>query len=564
MTHPTRASDRSVTHHPNASRPASLGDPACRIRRVATALATAAALLTSLASLTYSAGAGAQTLTVGVRAGPLSLDPHFSNIGPHAEALKNIFDTLVWAGDDLQIEPRLAESWKVIDDVTWEFKLRRGVKFHDGSDFTAEDVRFSIARIPLASGPSSPTTTNVRRVKGVTIVDPYTIRVTTDGPAPTLINDFNRLFIVSSKAAKDYSTRETADAGFNSGKATIGTGPYKFVSWTPKEQLVLERFDDYWGGKEPWQRVFFKEVPNDSARVAQLKAGQLDLIVRVPAADVLTLERDPKIRVVKSQTIYVFNLEFDMRQKSPQVFAKNGTPLPKNPFLDPRVREAVSLAIDRPAISEIAMEGLGTPANQFVPPSIFGHNKSLPPLKTDLAAARKLMAEAGYPDGFRVGMAFTNDRLPGDRQVGTTLAQMLARIGLEVQANSQPVANFLPARNRGEYSMAMMGMGAPTGEAQAVLTAFIHSNDPAKKVGTFSWSGYLNPKLDKMIEDAGEEMDVEKRRALLNDALTLVAQERTHIPIAIIGSAWAMQRAKVDFKPRVDEDTMAMNMKAVK
>jgi len=504
-----------------------------------------------------------QTLTVGVRAGPLSMDPHFSNIGPHAEALKHIFDTLVWAGDNLDIEPRLAESWEVIDDSTWEFKLRQGVKFHDGSEFTADDVIFSINRIPEASGPSSPTTQNIRRVVEATAVDPYTVRIKTDGPAPTLINDFNRLFIVSAKAAADYSTRETADAGFNSGKATIGTGPYKFVSWTPKDQLVVDRFDGYWGGAEPWERVIFKEVANDSARVAQLKAGQLDLIVRVPAADIATLERDPQIKVERSDTIYVFNVEFDMREKSPRVSAKDGSPLDKNPFLDPKVREAISLAIDRQAIVEIAMEGLGSVANQFVPPSIFGYNESLPPLETDIEKAKALMAEAGFPDGFRVAMAFTNDRLPGDRQVGTAVAQMLARIGIDVAAEAQPVATFLPARNSGEFSMAMMGMGAPTGEAQAGLNAFLHSNQPDKQMGTFSWSGYVNPELDKLIEDAGLELDTEKRRAMLGEAMAIVARERTHVPIAIIGSAWAMRANKVQFTPRVDEDTMAMNMKPV-
>ena len=508
-----------------------------------------------------SAPAEAQTLNVGVRAGPLSMDPHFSNIGPHAEAMKHIFDTLVWAGDNLEIEPRLAESWEVIDDNTWEFKLRHGVKFHDGSDFTAEDVIFSIKRIPDASGPSSPTTQNIRRVVDAVAVDPYTVRITTNGPAPTLINDFNRLFIVSHKAAADYSTRETADEGFNSGKAAIGTGPYKFVSWTPKDQLVLERFDDYWGGAEPWERVVFKEVANDAARVAQLKAGQLDLIVRVPAADVATLKNDPQIKVETANTIYVFNVEFDMREQTPRVSAKDGSPLGKNPFLDPKVREAVSLAIDREAMVEVAMEGLGSVANQFLPPSIFGYNESLPPLETDVNRAKELLAEAGYPDGFRVSMAFTNDRLPGDRQVGTAVAQMLARIGIDVEADAQPIATFLPKRNAGEFSMAMMGMGSPTGEALGGLNAFVHTKDTDKQLGTFNWSGYSNPEIDRLIQEGGLELDVEKRRAMLGEAVAIMARERSHVPIAIIGSAWAMRANKVSFTPRADEDTMAMNMK---
>lgn len=543
----------------------SLSDHSGRFRAGRTFLQSlrygAAVFAAALAIGMSAAPADAQTLNVGVRAGPLSMDPHFSNIGPHAESMKNIFETLVWAGDNLEIEPRLAESWTVIDENTWEFKLRKGVKFHDGSDFTAEDVLFSLKRVPEVSGPSSPTTQNIRRVVDAVAVDPYTVRVMTDGPAPTLINDFNRFFIVSHKAAADFSTRETAESGFNSGKATIGTGPYKFVSWTPKDQLVIERFDDYWGGSEPWERVVFKEVSNDAARVAQLKAGQLDLIVRVPAVDVAMLRADPQIKVETTDTIYVFNVEFDMREKTPRVTAKDGSAIDGNPFLDPKVREAVSLAIDREALVEIAMEGLGSVANQFVPPSIFGYNEALPQLETDTNRAKELLAEAGYPDGFKVSMAFTNDRLPGDRQVGTAVAQMLARIGIVVEADAQPIATFLPKRNAGEFSMAMMGMGTPTGEALGGLNAFVHTRDTEKQLGTFNWSGYSNPEIDRLIQEGGLELDVEKRRAMLGEALAIMATERSHIPIAVIGSAWAMRADKVSFTPRADEDTIAANMK---
>ena len=268
-------------------------------------------------------------------------------------------------------------------------------------------------------GPN-PTTIYVRRVKEVQTPDPLTVRVVTDGPAPNLPNDFIRLFIVSHKAAAGV-TKENANEVFNSGKAAVGTGPYKFVSWTPKGDFVAERFDGYWGGKEPWARIVRKEIPNDSARVAQLKAGQLDLITRVPASDVATLERDPKISVAKIDTVYVFNLEMDMREQPPagQISAKDGSALPKNPYLDIRVREAIDLAIDRKALAEIAMEGLGKPVNQVVTPSIFGYNKALPERKYDVAAAKKLMADAGYPNGFKLAFSFTQDRLPGDRQVGT-------------------------------------------------------------------------------------------------------------------------------------------------
>jgi len=504
----------------------------------------------------------AQTLTIGVRGGPDSIDPHFTATGTHAESLKHVFDTLVWSGDGLELEPRLAESWKVVGDAIWEFKLRRGVKFHDGTEFTAQDVKFSIERVPVVSGPN-PTTIYVRRVKEVKVIDPYTVQIITDGAAPTLPNDFIRLFIVSSKAAAGL-TKETANEAFNSGKAAIGTGPYKYVSWQPKGDLVLARNDSYWGPKEPWARHIRKEIPNDAARVAQLKAGQLDLITRVPATDVATLRRDPKITVQTIDTVYVFNLEMDMRDKALNVTAKDGSALPKNPFLDLRVREAIDLAIDRKALAEVAMEGLGKAANQMVTPSIFGFNKTLGERKYDPVAARKLLADAGYPNGFKLQFSFTQDRLPGDRQVGTSIAQMLAAVGIDAQANAQPAAVFFPARTRGEYSMSMSGWGTLTGEAHYTLSSLAHSNDKDKKMGAFNVLNYKNVTMDKLLQDAAVEMDLGKRRKYLEDANALLEKDRQRLPIVAVGSAWAMQKDKVTIKPRVDEDTLAMNVKPIK
>ena len=516
-------------------------------------------LMGVVCSATLLTSALAQTLTIGVRGGPDSIDPHFTATGTHAEALKHVFDTLVWSGDGLELEPRLAESWRVVNDSTWEFKLRRGVKFHDGSDFTAQDVKFSIERIPVVSGPN-PTTIYVRRVKEVKIIDPLTVQVITDGAAPTLPNDFIRLFIVSSKAAAGL-TKETANEAFNSGKAAIGTGPYKYVSWQPKGDLVLARNDSFWGPKEPWARHVRKEIPNDAARVAQLKAGQLDLITRVPATDVATLQRDSKITVQTIDTVYVFNVELDMRDKALLVTAKDGSALAKNPFQDLRVREAIDLAIDRKALAEVAMEGLGNPASQMVTPSIFGFNKALGERKYDPAAARKLLAEAGYPNGFKLQFSFTQDRLPGDRQVGTSIAQMLAAVGIDAQTNAQPAAVFFPARTRGDYSMSMSGWGTLTGEAHYTLSSLAHSNDKEKKMGAFNVLGYQNAVMDKLLQDAAIEMDLGKRRKFLEDANALLEKDRQRLPIVAVGSAWAMQKDKVTIKPRVDEDTLAMNIK---
>lgn len=517
--------------------------------------------LASVIALASASMAFAQTLTVGVRGGPDSIDPHFTATGTHAEALKHIFDTLTWSGNGLEVEPRLAESWRSIDATTWEFKLRKGVTFHDGSPFTAADVKFSIERIPVVAGPN-PTTIYVRRVKETKVVDDHTVHIVTDGPAPVLPNDFIRLFIVSSKAAAGL-TKETANEAFNSGKAAIGTGPYKYVSWTPKGDLVVDRNDNYWGPKEPWARHVRKEVSNDAARVAQLKASQLDLITRVPATDVASMRRDPKLHVETVETVYVFNVEFDMRDNPPagQVLAKDGSALAKNPLQDLRVREALDLAIDRKALAEVSMEGLGKAVNQMVTPSIFGYDRALPERKYDVAAAKRLLAEAGYPNGFRLRFAFTQDRLPGDSQVGASIAQMWAAIGVDALANAQPAAVFFPARTRGEFSASMSGWGTLTGESHYTLSSLAHSNDPSVKMGAFNVLGYKNPVMDKLLQDAAVEMDIAKRRSQLEQANALVFKDRQRLPIVAVGSAWGMQKDKVRIKARVDEDTLAMDIK---
>ena len=514
----------------------------------------------ALAALLAAGPVSAQSLTIGVRAGPDSIDPHFTASGTHAEALKHVFDTLVWSGDQLQLEPGLATSWTAVDPTTWEFKLRPGVKFHDGSDFTAEDVKFSIERIPTVSGPN-PTTIYVRRVKETRIVDPLTVRIVTDGPAPTLPNDFIRLFIVSHKAAAGL-TKDNANEAFNTGRAAVGTGPFKFVSWTPKDQLVLDRNDAYWRGASPWTRVVRKEIPNDAARVAQLKAGQLDMIVRTPAADIPGLSRDPKLAVVRQDTVYVFYIEVDMRDKPALVTAKDGSALPANPFKDARVREAFDLAIDRPTLAEIAMEGLGKPMNQIVTPNIFGYDRAIPADKPNLPRARQLMQEAGLPNGFKVTFNFTNDRLPGDGAVGASVAQMLARIGVEVAAQGQPGAVLFPARTRGDLSMVMSGWGTLTGEANYTLSSLAHSYAPAIKLGAFNWRNYKNETVDKLIEDAGVEMDEGKRRTMLEQAGAAFRADRALLPLTAVSSAWTLRKDKVSLpKPRVDEDTLAYDVK---
>ncbi|MEM6615433.1 MAG: ABC transporter substrate-binding protein [Pseudomonadota bacterium] len=506
--------------------------------------------------LTAAGAVSAQTLTMGVRGGPESMDPHFSALGPHAEAAKHIFDTLVWSGTDLQIEPGLATSWTPLDDDTWEFKLRQGVKFHDGSDFDAEDVKFSIERIPVVSGPTT-TTIYVRRVTGVDVVDPHTIHIHTDGQAATLPNDFIRLFIVSSEAAADYSTPETAAEGFNSGAAAIGTGPYKYVSWEPKGDLVLERNDDYWRGQGAWETVIRKEIPNDSSRLAALKAGQVDVINYVSSVDYLALERDADIDAIIGDSVYIMNLQLDQREETPLVRALDGSDLPENPFRDLKVRQAIDHAIDRQTMVEIVLEGLGKPANQMMPPGFFGSSEDIPTPEHNPDRAKELLAEAGYPDGFEVDLYCTADRLPGDGAICQGLGQMLTQVGIKTNVNAISRTVYFPAQARLEYSMFMNGWGTLTGEASYTLGGLAHSNDPDVKLGAFNRIQYKNEDVDQLLQSGATMMDPDQRRATYEEAMEKVMADKAYISLVQLQTVWAAKAGMLEFDPRFDEDTLA-------
>lgn len=520
------------------------------MNRVASAFVIAGAL--SVLATT----AGAQTLTVGVRGGPESMDPHYSALGPQADAVKHIFDPLVWTGDDLQLEPGLATSWEPIDEDTWEFKLREGVTFHDGSDFTAEDVKFSIERIPEVTGPTT-TEIYVRRVDDVEIVDDHTLRIHTDGPAATLPYDFVRLFIVSSEAAADHSTAETSAEGFNSGKATIGTGPFKFVSWEPKGDLVLERFEDYWRGPAPWERVVRREISDDSSRLAALKAGDVDVINYVSSADYLALENDPEIETFIGDSVYVMNLQLDQREETPKVYAKGGGALEENPFRDPKVREAIDLAIDRETMVEIVLEGLGTPANQMMPVGFFGSSEDIPDPVHDPERAKALLAEAGYPDGFEMDLYCTNDRLPGDGAICEALGQMFAQVGIDTNVNAISKTVYFPTQARKEYSAFMNGWGTLTGEASYTLGSLAHSPDEEVKMGAFNRIEYVNEDVDRLLEEGAQEADADKRRALFEEAMEKTMADRAYISIVVLQTVWAGRADKVVVTPRADEETLA-------
>src|SRR5882672_5550396 len=360
-----------------------------------------------------------QELKVGLSAEPSAMDPHFHNLTPNNSLLRHIFDRLTHQDENQAVIPGLALSWRNVDDSTWEFKLRPGVKFTDGSEFTANDVIYSFCRAPRIESSPSSFAIYSRAVTGMTAPDPLTLMVTTAGPYPLLPSEVSMIAILSAKAngagPVTFDRQECKGVGnfpkteaFNAGPAAIGTGPYKLVRFTKGDRIVLERNDGYWGEKPAWQRVTFRPITSAGPRVAALLAGDVDLIENVPIQDLERIKANVGYKVVQALSNRLVYLHFDyLDDVAPGM---GGAAASKNPFRDKRVREAISNAIDRDAIVARIMGGIAVPAAEMLPPMMFGANKDAHVAKADPAAAKKLLAEAGYPDGFSLTLGTPNDR----------------------------------------------------------------------------------------------------------------------------------------------------------
>ena len=485
-----------------------------------------------------------------------SIDPHFLYTEPNIGYAKHIYGRLVGRDNKSHREPDLAVSWKAIDNTTWEFTLRKGVKFHDGSEFTAEDVIFSINRIPKV--PNNPGTYagNLRSITDVKALGPYKLLIKTDKPNPVLPTQLHNVSIVSKRLVTGANT-----ADFSSGKVAVGTGPYRFVEYVPGDHLVLERFEGYWGKAPEFKRVVFKIVSNDAARVAALLAGDADLIDFVPPTEVAHLAKNGKVKLFKRPADRIIYFHMDsVRDNTPQIHALDGSRLEKNPLKDPRVRKALSLAINRRAICDRVMEGLAEPESQLVPSGWFGHSPNLKVDPYDPTKAKELLAEAGYPQGFAMTVHGPNDRYVNDYKICQAVAQMFARIGIKVQVETMPKSvyfgKFVPPESK--FSFAMMGWGtSATCESIHGLMGLLHSYDKAKGLGAYNL-GYSNPEFDSVAEKAVILVNNAEREQMLHKAMEIAMNETAAIPMHTQFTVSA-GRLGIDYTVRPDEMTLAYN-----
>ncbi len=499
----------------------------------------------------------AQTLTIGVGAAVTSIDPHYHNLAPNLSMGMHIFDRLVERDARARTYPGLAESWTALSETVWEFRLRRGVKWHDGRDFTADDVVFTLERAPRVPNSPGGFGTFTRAIARAEVVDPHTIRLHTHRPHPLLPNDLASVSIIARHAAEGAATED-----YNSGRAAIGTGPYRLVAYLSGERVDLVRNDAYWGEREPWARVNYRWILNDGARTAAILAGDVDLIDQVPTSDRARLQRDPRITVTEIAALRNVFLSPDYSREGPhpQVTDNAGTPLPRNPFRDVRVRRALSMAINREALVERVMEGAATATGQWLPEGAFGYNPDVRPPPYDPEGARRLLAEAGFPNGFRLTLATPNDRWQNDARLAQAVAQMWSRIGVRTQVDAMPFTAFVPRRSRQEFAMQVGAWGSSTGEASNLLIAILGTYDRQKLTGASNMTRHSDPTLDAMVERANATLDDERREALLREAVAYFADRVPLIPLLQYTNTWAVRRG-LRHEPRMDERTIAMGVR---
>ena len=513
-----------------------------------------------VASVMVLAGGSAegQSLRIAVGGAFTSMDPHYHTLTPNNAMNKHVFERLVSADENFRLQPGLAESWIAVSDTIWEFKLRRDAVWHDGTPFTAEDVVATFARVPRVRNSPGSFVIYTRSVQRLEVIDEHTIRMHTATPYPLMPNLMSGLPIVSRKLSADIDT-----ADFNNGKAAIGTGPYRLVSYSPGSQAIFERNPSWWGAAQPWARVDYRVIPNDGSRIAAVRAGDVDVIDAVPTRDVDGLRANPDLTIASQPALrYIFLYLDHQRDDVPGVSGINGERLPRSPLRDNRVREALSIAINRPAMVRQVMSGYATPSGQFLAAGVMGHDPETQPPSFDTARAQTLLKEAGYPNGFRVVLAGPNNRYVNDEQVLQAVAQMWSRIGVRTDVQAMPSNMYFARSAKSDFPIGLSGWGTSSGEPDSPMVALIATQDAKRGRGTSNRSLYSNPGFDALLDKALETIDPAAREEYYRRATRIAMRDHAIIPLHHQVNIWASQR-NVRVIARNDEETFAMSMSPV-
>jgi len=530
-----------------------------------------ALLATGLAFATVPVAA--QTLTIGMSSEPTSADPHYHKMTQNDALSAHVYDSLIVRSADMtQLQPALATSWRTLDDMTWEFKLRKNVKFSNGEPFTSRDVLFTFCRTLNNKNPTGSYMV-ARLMADVQTPDAHTVIVKTRMPMPLLPAELARgLAMLWHGIAPHDDLRfdPETDCGvseawptvndFNNGRVNIGTGPYVLKSYVKGTGVELERNPNYWGEAPHWQTVKIVPVPQAGPRLTGLLAGDFDVIENPAARDLNRLRNNPKFGFVATPSTRLIFFQPDVaRADSPFVKSPDG----KNPLQDVRVRRAINMAIDRDAINKRIMDGMATPTTQYMPAGMFGALEKDPVIKYDPDAAKKLLAEAGYPNGFELTLSTPNDRYINDSQIAQAVAQYLSRIGIKTQVDAMTASIYFGKRAKREFSFAMGGWPSELGEASALFQPWVATLDRPNNLGTSNYGGFSDAEFDKVYLQAAVTLDADQRRTMLEEATRIALDKVPHIPLHFESTIWAF-RAGLTYEGRRDQYTTAMAVKPVK
>lgn len=511
-------------------------------------------LLAAVAALALGGPAEAKTLKWGAAREIASLDPYSFGETFTLAVLNHVYEGLVRYTGDLKIEPALAESWETVSPTVWRFKLRQGVKFHNGNPFTADDVIASLARV---THETSPLKGNLPAYKSARKIDDHMVEIEVNGPYPLLLNDLTNIYIFDKEWMEANNASLPTDAGKGvEGYATNnanGTGPFKVESRRADSKTVFARNEGWWDKPQHnIDRIEFTPITSASTRVAALLSGEIDFTNVAPLQDLPRLSASPDVKVLQTNELRTVIFAFNLKDALIESDVKD-----RNPLKDKRVREALYRAIDIEAVQKRAMRGLSRNTGAIVAPAIPGYVPELDKrLPFDLAGAKKLLADAGYPNGFSFLMNCNTDSLVNEEEFCQAVASMWSRAGFKPSLNMAPRSQQTPKRVKGEFDVISFGWAnEPMIDAYSILVQVLRSKGGTG--GVFNWGNWGDPRIDALVDKAGVELDNAKRVPLMTEALTIAKDEHLFIPMHQQPMAWAIGKAveatvqASDNKPRL-------------
>jgi len=456
------------------------------------------------------------TLVIVRKADANSLDPHFITNIPSANYIfGKVYEGLVKTNKEMEFQPSLATEWKQLDDVTWEFKLRQGVTFHDGTAFQAHAVKQTMERV-LDKRLGSPRAAVFSMVKEVKVVDDFTVQFILNDPFAPLLS------VLASNEGSILSPKAIGEQGEKLAKHPVGTGPFVFHSWTPGQEIMLVRNEKYWGAKPKVDQVVFKVVPEDATRLAMVETGEAHIGDQLPLTELERVQSSAAMSLVRTEGLGVEWIGFNVKKK---------------PFDDVRVRQAIAYAVEKDAIISGVYNNVGSKTDSALSPKVFGFHPSLRGYDYDLNKAKQLLGEAGYPNGFKTTI-ITDDRKERIN-VAEVIQSQLKGIGVDVEVKVMEYGAYLDMTAKGRHDMFIGGWGNATGDADYNQFNVFHSSSQGD---TGNHAFYANPQVDQLIEQGRKEKDLEKRKQIYAKAQEIELAEVPVIPIRTIDHVAAVSK----------------------